>query len=74
MLMDIDKERRVWDSKLFLQHYEQECFLIMKQSGVPIEDYRLQQNNPPPNTAASALLELDVLGFWRVDHIAYSRS
>jgi len=35
----------------------------MKQSGVPIEHYRIHQNNQPPHTAASTLLELDVLEF-----------
>ena len=45
----------------------------MKQSGVPIEHYRIHQNNPPPHTAASALLKLDVLGFGRVDHFPYSQ-
>ena len=44
----------------------------MKQSGVPIEHYRLHQNNSPPHTAASTLLELDMLGFGRVDHPPYS--
>ena len=44
----------------------------MKQSGVKIEHYRPHQNNPPPHTAASTLLELDVLGFGRVDHFPYS--
>ena len=39
---------------------------------VPIEHNRLQQKNSPPHTAASILLELDVLGFERVDHLAYS--
>ena len=44
----------------------------MKQSGVPIEHYRLHQNNSPPHTVASILLQLDVLGFGRVDHCPYS--
>jgi len=39
---------------------------------VPIEHYRLHQDNSPPHTAASNLLELDVLGFGRVDHLSYS--
>ena len=68
----LKKKRRVRDSKSFLKHYAQECVLIMKQSGVQIEDYRLQQNNSPPHTATSTLLELDVLGFERIDHLAYS--
>jgi len=37
-----------------------------------IEHYRLHQDNSPPHTAASTLLELDVLGFGRVDHLLYS--
>ena len=44
----------------------------MKQSGVTIEHYRPHQNNSPPHTVASILLELDVLGFERVDHCPYS--
>ena len=68
MLKDSKKERRVRDSKSFLKHYEKECALSMKQSGVPIEHYRLHQDNSPPHTAASTLLELDVLGFGKVDH------
>ena len=39
---------------------------------VPIERYRLHQDNSPPHKAASTLLELDVLGFRRVDHLPYS--
>ena len=31
MLKDIEKERRVRDSKSFLKHYEKECALSMKQ-------------------------------------------
>ena len=60
------------DSKSFLNHYEEECALSMKQSGVPIEHFRLHQNNPPPHTATSTLLELDVLEFGSVDHLPYS--
>ena len=51
---------------------EKECALSMKQSWVPIEHYRLHQDNSPPQTAASTLLELDVLGFGRVHHLPYS--
>ena len=36
---------------------------------VQIEDYRLQQDNTPPHTVASTLLELNVVG---VDHLPYS--
>ena len=65
--------RGVWEiSKSFLKHYEKECALSMKQSGVPIEHYRLHQDNSPSHRAASTLLELDVLGFRRVDHLPYS--
>ena len=39
---------------------------------VLIEHYRLHQDNSPPHMAASTLLELDVLGFGRVDHLPYS--
>mgnify|MGYP000208112739 CR=1 FL=1 len=39
---------------------------------VPIEHYHIYQNSPSPHTAASTLLELDVLGFGRVDHFPYS--
>ena len=39
---------------------------------VLIEHYRLHQDNSPPHTAASTLLQLDVLGFGRVDHPPYS--
>ena len=39
---------------------------------VPIEHYRLHQDNSPPHTTASTLLKLDVLGFGRVDHLQYS--
>ena len=39
---------------------------------VPIEHYRLHQDNSPPLTAVSTLLGLDVLGFGRVDHLPYS--
>ena len=39
---------------------------------VPVERYRLDQNNSPPHTASSRLLELDVLEFGRVDHLTYS--
>ena len=67
MLNDIEKERRVRDSKsFFFKHYENESIMV------PIEHNRLQQKNSPPHTAASILLELDVLGFERVDHLAYS--
>ena len=72
MLKDSEKERRVRDSKCFLKHYEKECALSMKQSGIPIEHYRLHQNNSTPHTAASTLLELDVLGYGRTDHSPYS--
>ena len=61
MLKDSEKERRVRDSKSFVKHYNKECAQSMKQSGVPIEHYCYHQNNPPPQTAASTLLELDVL-------------
>ena len=44
----------------------------MKQSGVPLEHYRLHQDNSPPLTAVSTLLGLDVLGFGRVDHLPNS--
>ena len=44
----------------------------MKQSGVPIEHYRIHKNKPSPHMAASTLLELDVLGFRRVDQFPYS--
>ena len=71
MMKDSEKEKRVGDSKSFLQHYEKECALSMKQSGVPIEHYRIHPNNSPPHTATSTLLELDVLGFG-VDHFPYS--
>ena len=43
----------------------------MNQSAAPIEHYRLHQNNSPPHTAASTLLDIDVLGFGRVDHFPY---
>jgi len=36
---------------------------------VPIEHYRLHQDNSPPHVAAYILLDLDVLGFGRVDHL-----
>ena len=36
---------------------------------VQIEHYRLQQDNSPPHTVASTLLELNVVG---VDHLPYS--
>ena len=39
---------------------------------VPIEHYRLHQDNSPPHMAASKLLELDVIGLGRVDHLPYS--
>ena len=64
MLKDSEKERRVRDSKSFLKHYEKDCAQSMKHSGGPIEHYRLNQNNP--YTAASTLVELDVLEFGRV--------
>jgi len=59
-------------SKSFVKHCEQECALSIKQSGVPLEHYRINQNNPPPHTATSILLDIDVLGFGRVDHFPYS--
>ena len=40
---------------------------------VTIEHYHINQNSPSPHTAASTLLELDVLGFGRVDHFPYSQ-
>ena len=39
---------------------------------IPIEHYHLHQDNSLPQLAASTLLELDVLGFGRVDHLPYS--
>ena len=36
---------------------------------VQIKHYRLQQDNSPPHTVASTLLELNVVG---VDHLPYS--
>ena len=56
---------------MFLKHYEKEWALSMKQSAAPIEHYRIHQNNSPPHTAASTLLDIDVLGFGRVDHFPY---
>ena len=38
---------------------------------VLIEHYRRHLDNSPPHTAASTLLELNVLGFGRVDHLPY---
>ena len=58
--------------KIVVKHYEKEFALSMKQSWVPIEHYRVHQNNTPPHTIASTLLELDVLVFGRVDHFPYS--
>ena len=39
---------------------------------VPVERYRLHQNNSPPHTSSSRMLELYVLEFGRVDHLTYS--
>jgi len=40
--------------------------------GVPLEHYRLHQDNSLLHTAASTQLEIHVLGFGRVDHPTYS--
>ena len=67
MMKDSENERCVRDLKIvFKTLYEQECALSMKHH------YRLHKNNSPPHTAASTLLELDMLGFGRVDHPPYS--
>ena len=38
-----------------------------------IENVVLHQDNTPPHTANRTQLEIDVLGFQRVDHPPYSR-
>ena len=41
-----------------------------KYEAIPIEHFRIYQNNPSPHMLAS--IDLDVLGFGRVDHFPYS--
>lgn len=46
--------------------------LTKKRPGISIDHYILHQDNAPPHTAASTQLEIDVLGFGRIDHPPYS--
>ena len=49
-----------------------ERFEIVFKSLWKRKHFCIHQNNPPPHTETSTLLELDVLGFGRVDHLPYS--
>jgi len=68
-----DSEKEVWEIQNRFKSLWTRMRTKYEALRFPIEHYHINQNSPSPHTAASTLLELDVLGFGRVDHFPYSQ-